>query len=195
MPVQFLIRTVHDKCTRTLPGEGLLSAFVETQETPTLNIEAETVVIFHYTLRNEAGTELETSRGSDPSVYLHGANNIIRGLESAMAGKSIGDIFSVTVAPEQAYGLHNPDKAQRVPVKHLAFKGKLRAGDVAQLSTSEGQRPVTITKVGRHSADIDTNHPLAGQALTFDIEIVEVRAASSEELAHGHAHGPGGHQH
>jgi len=66
---------------------------------------------------------------------------------------------------------------------------------VVQLSTSEGHRPVTITKVGRHSADVDTNHPLAGQALTFDIEIVEVRAASSEELSHGHAHGPGGHQH
>ena len=186
---------MYDNCTRTLPKERLLSAVIETQETHTLNIGPETVVIFHYTLRNESGTELETSRGSDPSVYLHGANNIIRGLESAMTGKAAGDIYSATVAPEQAYGLHNPDKAQRVPVKHLAFKGKLRAGDVVQLSTREGHRPVTITKVGRHSADVDTNHPLAGQALTFDIEIVEVRAASSEELSNGHAHGPGGHQH
>ena len=162
---------------------------------PTLNIAPETVAVFHYTLRNEAGEELESSRGADPSAYLHGANNIIPGLEAAMAGKSAGDVFSATVAPEQAYGLRNPDKLQRVPVKHLMFKGKLKPGMVVQLNTSEGRVPVTVTKAGRHSADIDTNHPLAGQALTFDIEIVDVRAASAEELSHGHAHGPGGHHH
>ena len=160
-----------------------------------MNIGPETVAIFHYTLRNEADEELETSRGSDPSAYLHGANNIISGLESAMEGKTAGDVFSATIAPEDAYGLRNPENTQRVPVKHLVYKGRLRAGQVAQLNTSEGMRPVTVTKVGRHSADIDTNHPLAGQTLTFDIEIVEVRAASPEELDHGHAHGPGGHHH
>jgi len=160
-----------------------------------LNIGPETVVVFHYTLRDGEGRELETSRGSDPSAFLHGANNIIPGLESAMTGKASGDVFSATVAPEQAYGLRNPDKLQRVPVKHLVFKGKLRPGAVVQLNTSEGRRAVTVSKVGRHSADIDTNHPLAGQTLTFDIEVVDVRAASAEELSHGHAHGPGGHHH
>jgi FKBP-type peptidyl-prolyl cis-trans isomerase SlyD len=80
-------------------------------------------------------------------------------------------------------------------MKHLVFKGKLRAGSVVQLNTDDGMRPVTVTKAGRHAAEIDTNHPLAGQTLTFDIEIVEVRAASPEELSHGHAHGPGGHHH
>ena len=95
MPVQFLIRTMYDNCTRTLPKERLLSVVIETQETHTLNIGPETVVIFHYTLRNESGTELETSRGSDPSVYLHGANNIIRGLESAMTGRSIAKPWCV----------------------------------------------------------------------------------------------------
>ena len=85
--------------------------------------------------------------------------------------------------------------AKRVPVKHLLFKGKLRPGMVVQLNTSDGRIPVTVVKVGRHSADIDTNHPLAGQALSFDIEVVDVRAATEEEVAHGHAHGPGGHQH
>ena len=160
-----------------------------------MNIAAKTVATFHYTLRDEEGTELESSRGSDPSVYLHGANNIIRGLESAMAGKETGDIFSATVAPEDAYGLRNPEKTQRVPMKHLSFKGKLRPGMVVQLSTDDGMRAVTVIKAGRHSADIDTNHPLAGQTLTFDIEIVDVRDASPEELTHGHAHGPGGHHH
>jgi FKBP-type peptidyl-prolyl cis-trans isomerase SlyD len=160
-----------------------------------LNIAPETVVVFHYSLRNEEGEELESSRGADPTAYLHGANNIIPGLETAMTGKSAGDIFSATVAAEQAYGLHNPEKVQRVPVKHLLFKGKLRPGMVVQLNTSDGRIPVTVTKAGRHSADIDTNHPLAGQSLTFDIEIVDVRAATAEELSHGHAHGPGGHHH
>lgn len=160
-----------------------------------MNIANNTVVNFHYTLRGEDGTELETSRGSEPSAYLYGANNIISGLESAMADKSAGDVFSVTLAPEDAYGLRNPQKVQRVPVKHLSFKGKLRAGAVVQLNTQDGMRPVTVTKVGRHSADIDTNHPLAGQSLTFDIEIVDVRAATQDEISHGHAHGPGGHHH
>ena len=98
---------------------------------PTLKIESDTVVTFHYTLRNEAGTELESSRGSEPSVYLHGANNVIRGLESAMAGREKGDVFTASLSPVDAYGLHNPGRVQRVPVKHLAFRVKL-----AEYSTS-----------------------------------------------------------
>ncbi len=160
-----------------------------------MNIGPDSVVIFHYTLRDESGTELETSRGSDASAYLHGANNIIAGLEAAMTGKAAGDVFSATVAPEDAYGMPKPDKVQRVPAKHLVFKGKLKAGMVVKLNTGEGMIPVTVNKAGRHTADIDTNHPLAGQALTFDIEIIEVREATEEEKAHKHAHGPGGHHH
>jgi FKBP-type peptidyl-prolyl cis-trans isomerase SlyD len=152
-------------------------------------------VSFHYTLRDESGTELETSHGGDPAAYLHGANNIIPGLESAMTGRAGGDSFSATVKPEDGYGLRDPERVQRVPIKHLAYKGKLRAGDVVQLSTNDGMRTVTVTKPGRHTADIDTNHPLAGQTLLFEIEIVEVRAASAEEMSHGHVHGAGGHHH
>jgi FKBP-type peptidyl-prolyl cis-trans isomerase SlyD len=160
-----------------------------------VNIGSETVAVFHYTLRNAEGEELESSRSGDPTAYLHGARNIIPGLEAAMSGKAAGDIFSATIQPEQAYGLPNPDKVQRVPVKHLLFEGKLRPGMVVQLNTNDGRVPVTVTKAGRHSADVDTNHPLAGETLTFDIEVIEVRAATAEELSHGHAHGPGGHHH
>ena len=160
-----------------------------------MKIGPETVVSFHYTLRDEAGAELESSGGAEPSVYLHGANNIIPGLETAMEGRAAGDSFSATVAPEQAYGERKPDREQRVPVKHLVYRGKLQAGSVVQLNTSEGTRAVTVVKAGRHSADIDTNHPLAGQSLTFEIEVEEVRAASAEEVSHGHAHGAGGHHH
>jgi FKBP-type peptidyl-prolyl cis-trans isomerase SlyD len=160
-----------------------------------VNIAPNTVAIFHYTLRNEAGDELESSRGGEPNAYLHGADNIVPGLEKAMTGKSAGDVFSATVEPEGAYGQPSPDKQQRVPVKHLLFRGKLKPGMVVQLNTSEGRLPVTVVKAGRHSADIDTNHPLAGETLTFDIEIVDVRAATDEEITHKHAHGPGGHHH
>jgi FKBP-type peptidyl-prolyl cis-trans isomerase SlyD len=160
-----------------------------------LKIDNQAVVLFHYTLRDEEGTDLESSRGSEPSAYLHGANNIITGLELAMTGRTAGDTFSVTLAPTDAYGMPQPEKVQRVPVKHLVFKGKLRPGVLAKLNTSQGMVPVTVTKAGRHSADVDTNHPLAGKTLTFDIEIMEVRAASAEEISHGHVHGPGGHQH
>jgi FKBP-type peptidyl-prolyl cis-trans isomerase SlyD len=160
-----------------------------------LNIGPNTVAVFHYTLHNDSGEQMESSRGGDPNAYLHGANNIIPGLEEALSGRAAGDTFSTTIAPEQAYGARNPEQVQRVPIKHLVCQGKPRAGLVAQLNTSEGRRPVTILKVGRHSADIDTNHPLAGQTLTFDIEVVDVREASPEERSHGHAHGPGGHHH
>jgi FKBP-type peptidyl-prolyl cis-trans isomerase SlyD len=160
-----------------------------------LEITSDAVVYFHYTLRNQDGDELETSRGGEPNAYLHGTNNIITGLEAAMTGKASGDTFSATVEPEQAYGQRQADKTQRVPVKHLLFKGRLRPGMVVQLNTSQGQLPVTVVKAGRHSADVDTNHPLAGETLTFDIEITEVRAATAEEKSHRHVHGPGGHHH
>lgn len=160
-----------------------------------MNIADHTVAVFHYTLRNAQGDELESSRGGDPSAYLHGAGNIIPGLEAALAGREAGDTFSVTLEPDRAYGPRREDRVQKVPVKHLLARGRLRAGDVAQLNTSDGPVPVTVTKLGRHSVTVDTNHPLAGQALTFDIEVLEVREASPEERDHGHAHGPGGHHH
>lgn len=160
-----------------------------------MNISQNTVATFHYTLRNEQGEELESSRDADPSAYLHGADNIIPGLESALEGKGAGDHVEVTLAPGDAYGERREEAVQKVPVKHLIFEGRLRPGMIAQLNTSQGRHPVTVTKVGRHSATVDTNHPLAGMALTFEVDIVDVRAASQEEIDHGHAHGVGGHHH
>jgi len=158
-----------------------------------MQISDKSVVSFHYQLFNADGELLESSRDSDPTVYLHGANNIVAGLETAMAGRSAGDSFQVEL--DNAYGARVDTLLQRVPVKHLLFRGKLRAGMVAQLNTDQGRRSVTVIKVGRHSADIDANHPLAGQKLRFDVEITDVRPAQPEEIAHGHAHGPGGHHH
>lgn len=160
-----------------------------------MNIDRNTVVTFHYTLRNTAGDELETSRTGEPNAYLHGAGNILPGLEKGMVGKAVGDVFSVSLTAQDAYGERDPKRQQRVPVKHLLYKGRLQPGMLVQINTDQGRRAATVIKAGKFSADLDTNHPLAGQDLVFDIEIVEVRAASREEVAHRHVHGPGGHQH
>lgn len=160
-----------------------------------MNISKHTVASFHYTLRNGEGLELESSRGDQPTAYLHGASNIIPGLEAALEGKAPGDHVEVTLSAEEAYGQRREGAVQRVPVKHLIYRGKLRAGMTVQMNTQHGGIPVTVIKVGRHTAEVDTNHPLAGQNLSFEIDIVDVRAATSEEISHGHAHGAGGHQH
>lgn len=157
--------------------------------------EKNMVVSFHYTLKNADGEEMESSREGDPMSYLHGASNIIPGLEKAMEGKAAGDTFSATVEPEEAYGVRNEKNVQRISLKHLKGIGKVSPGQVLNLQTKEGPVQVTVLKVGRFNADVDGNHPLAGVQLTFDVEITEIREASEEESKHGHAHGPGGHQH
>ena len=161
----------------------------------TKTIDADSVVTFHYTLRGEDGALIESSDGREPVVYMHGHANIVPGLEQQMSGKQGGEKFTATVAPELAYGLHDPKAVQRVPTKHLATKGKIEPGQMVAINTREGERYARVVKVGHFNVDLDLNHPLAGKTLVFDIEIVEVRAATPEELEHGHAHGPHGHGH
>lgn len=158
-------------------------------------VEKDKAVSFHYTLKNADGEQMETSREKEPMSYLHGANNIITGLEKAMEGHAINDEFSVTVEPEEAYGVRNENNVQRVPLKRLKGVGKVSVGQILTLQTDKGQVQVTVLKVGRFNVDVDGNHPLAGKALTFDVEITDIREASAEELEHRHVHGPGGHQH
>ncbi len=153
------------------------------------------VVTFHYTLTNAAGKQMESSRDKEPMVYLHGANNIIMGLEKAMEGHAISDKFSATLEPENAYGLRNENNVQRIPLKRLKGIGKIKVGQVLNLQTNKGPVQVTVLKMGRFIVDVDGNHPLAGHQLTFDVEITDIRDASKEETQHGHVHGPGGHQH
>jgi FKBP-type peptidyl-prolyl cis-trans isomerase SlyD len=157
--------------------------------------EKDKVVTFHYTLKNAAGEQMETSRDKEPMAYLHGANNIITGLEKAMEGRAIKDEFSVTVEPEEAYGLRNENNVQRISLKRLRGVGKISPGQILNLQTNNGQVQVTVLKVGKFNVDVDANHPLAGQSLTFDVEITDIRDASEEELTHRHVHGPGGHHH
>ena len=160
-----------------------------------MEIGRDIVVTFHYRLSDTDGTVLEDSTDGEPMAYLHGHKGIIAGLESAMAGRSAGDSFSVTVAPADAYGERRDNAVMRVPRKHVLTKGRITPGMVVRVNTEHGPREAQVVKAGRFVLDIDTNHPLAGRTLAFDVEVVAVRAATAEELAHGHVHGPGGHAH
>ncbi len=158
-------------------------------------IEDKKVVSFHYELTNQEGEQLESSRDKEPMTYLHGANNIIPGLEKAMVGKSAGDKFQITVEPAEAYGERKEANIQRISAKHFKNLRKLAPGQVVGLQTKQGPVQVTVVKIGRFNVDVDANHPLAGQALTFDVEVTGVRDASEDETAHGHVHGAGGVDH
>jgi FKBP-type peptidyl-prolyl cis-trans isomerase SlyD len=160
-----------------------------------VKVDADKVVTFHYSLRDSTEELIESSVGKEPAVYMHGHANIVPGLEEQMVGKLAGDKFTATVAPEQAYGLRDPNAVQRVPIKHLMNAGKLVAGQTVAVNTRQGPRHALVVKVGHFNVDLDLNHPLAGRTLVFDIEIVGVRDATAEELEHGHAHGPEGHGH
>ena len=160
-----------------------------------MEIGKDCVVQFHYTLKDDLGETLESSHGGDPMAYLHGHSNIIKGLESAMEGKQQGDSFTVTVPPEEGYGHPKPGMEQRISVKHMMGAKRWKKGMSGWVNTDKGQRQFTVLKVGKFMADVDFNHPLAGKTLVFDVEVQDVREASSEEVAHGHAHGVGGHHH
>lgn len=153
------------------------------------------VAAFHYTLTNEQGEVIDSSNGQEPLTYLHGAGNIVPGLEREMTGKRAGDTFTVVVAPEEGYGLHHAGLIQRVP--RAAFQGvdTIEPGMQFQANGPNGPMTVTVTAVEEDTVTIDGNHPLAGKPLHFAIEIAHVREASAEEQAHGHVHGPGGHHH
>jgi FKBP-type peptidyl-prolyl cis-trans isomerase SlyD len=160
-----------------------------------MKVEKDKVVGFHYTLSSQEGRQLETSREGEPVSYLHGAGNIIPGLEREMAGRAPGDHFSVTVQPEDGYGPRNAANIQRIPLKRLGNIPKPKPGEVLGLQTNQGPVQVTVIKVGKFNIDVDANHPMAGQVLNFEVEITSIRDASEEELNHGHVHGPGGLDH
>jgi FKBP-type peptidyl-prolyl cis-trans isomerase SlyD len=159
-----------------------------------MKIEKDRVVRFHYAVAEQGAEAVESSEGRDPLSILAGHGNIIPGLEKAMEGREAGDKFGVDVPAADAYGEKREGLSQRVPKKHFGNQ-RLEPGMQVVLNTNFGQRAVTIEKVGMSVVDVDLNHPMAGKDLHFDIEIVEVREASAEELEHGHVHGDGGHHH
>lgn len=159
-----------------------------------MKIAKDSVVRFHYTVSEVGQEPLESSKDREPLAILYGHGNIIPGLETAMLDRAAGESFGVDVAAAEAYGEKRDGLSQRVPKKHFGAQ-KLEPGMQVVLQTNFGPRAVTIQKVGMSVVDVDLNHPMAGKDLHFDVEIVEVREASAEELEHGHVHGDGGHHH
>lgn len=160
-----------------------------------MNITKDSVALFHYTLTNSKGETLDSSSGGEPLAYLHGGGNIIPGLEKALEGKTAGDKLKVTVSPEEGYGKLDPALIQQVPRRAFQGVANIQPGMSFNTQGPQGPTRVTVTKILGDMVTIDGNHALAGETLNFDVEITEVRAASQEELDHGHVHGTGGHHH
>lgn len=156
-----------------------------------MQINKNKVASIHYTLTDNDGNILDSSSGKSPLVYIHGNGNLIPGMENGLEGKTKGDKFNIKVSPENGYGVKSDDLMQQVP--RSAF-GDQKIDVGMQFQTNQGQ-VVTITKIGLDSVTVDANHPLAGVELNFDVEVMDIRSATEDELAHGHVHGPGGHQH
>ncbi len=148
-------------------------------------------VSIHYTLTDDKGQELDSSVNSEPLEYLHGKGNIIPGLESSLSGKSVGDKFTVRVEAENAYGERHDEMVQVIPRSMFEGVDQLEVGMQFHADVSSGPGVVTIIDIDGDDITIDGNHPLAGEALTFDVEVTNIREASNDELEHGHIHGEG----
>ena len=161
-----------------------------------MSIKDNSAVSFHYSLADDEGQQLDSSAGKEPLAYLHGAGNIIPGLENALTGKAVGDSMTVAVSAAEGYGEVQQELIQDVP--RTSFQGveQIEVGMQFEAQTGQGGTvPVTVTAVTDETVTVDGNHPLAGKSLNFDVTIEAVREATAEELEHGHVHGAGGHQH
>ncbi|ARU89584.1 peptidylprolyl isomerase [Pseudomonas sp. M30-35] len=159
-------------------------------------IAANKAVSIDYTLTNDAGEVIDSSAGGAPLVYLHGAGNIIAGLEKALLDKKVGDELDVSVEPEDAYGEYSAELLATLNRSMFEGVDELEVGMQFHASGPDGSMQiVTIRELEGDDVIVDGNHPLAGQRLNFKVKIVDIRDASEEEVAHGHVHGEGGHQH
>ncbi|MGR9100912.1 MAG: FKBP-type peptidyl-prolyl cis-trans isomerase [Gammaproteobacteria bacterium] len=156
-----------------------------------MQVAKDKVISIHYTLTNLNGDVIDKSAPNEPLIYLHGAGNIIPGLENALTGKETGDKLNVTVPPEQAYGERRENMVQTVDRSMFGGIETIETGMQFHADGNTGPVVVTVTKIEGDDITIDGNHPLAGETLTFDVEIEGVREATADELSHGHIHGPG----
>jgi len=158
----------------------------------TLMIGENSVVSLHYTLKNDSGEVMDSSEGHPPLVYLHGANNLIQGLEDELQGKTAGSKFNATIPPEGAYGDVQQELIQVVDKSMFEGVGEVEPGMsfVAQ-DNSGGRQQIRVVAVQGDDVTIDANHPMAGMTLHFEVEVVDVRDATAQEIAHGHVHAHG----
>lgn len=160
-----------------------------------MEITADRVVTIHYTLKDDDGAVLDSSAGGEPLAYIQGHGNLVSGLEKALEGQQDGNTLAVVIAPAEGYGVRDEGLIQRVPKRTLQGSGEIKKGMQFQARTGDGMRLFTVTAVIGDMVTLDGNHPLADQTLHFEVAIVSVREATTEELEHGHVHGAGGHHH
>ena len=161
-----------------------------------MRIGEKTVVRLDYTLKNASGEVIDTSEGAEPLTYLHGFSQIVPGLERELEGLEAGQSKDVVVQPEDGYGMPDPEGVFGVPLAAFPPDAKLSVGDSFIGEDDEGQAlPVRVVELRDDVVVVDANHPLAGETLFFHVDVREVRAATADELEHGHTHGEGGHEH
>ncbi|MCL4130931.1 UNVERIFIED_CONTAM: hypothetical protein GTU68_047560, partial [Idotea baltica] len=160
-----------------------------------VQITKQLVASIEYTLTDDSGEVIDSSKERGPMAYLHGTGGLIPGLESELEGKQAGDDFKVRIAPENAYGDRNDAMVQDVPRSDLPPDLDIQPGMQFQTQSPNGMAVVTVVAVNGDQVKMDGNHPLAGVPLNFEVKVVEVREPTKEELEHGHVHGPGGHNH
>jgi FKBP-type peptidyl-prolyl cis-trans isomerase SlyD len=149
-----------------------------------MQIANETVVTIHYTLTDDKGAVLDSSAGEEPLTFVQGSGTMIPGLEKELEGKSAGDAFKVSIPPSDGYGERDEDLVQKVPRKSFPVE-EVEVGMHFQARGPEGTRILTVVATDAENVTIDSNHPLAGATLNFDVKVVDVRAATPEDLSAG----------
>jgi FKBP-type peptidyl-prolyl cis-trans isomerase SlyD len=154
-----------------------------------MRIDKHLVVSMHYTLSDKTGNILDSSEENDPLCFLAGADQIIPGLEKELMGLSVGDKKQVTVSPEDGYGERDEDMIQVFNREELPDTDQLEIGEVLEFENEEGHTVEgSVLEISQENVTVDFNHPLAGETLHFQTEIIDIRKASPEEIAHGHVH-------
>lgn len=157
-----------------------------------MKITANKVAVIHYSVSTSDDTLIDSSYDHEPLAIIHGTGYLIPGLEDALEGHEVGDKFEITVPPEKGYGERFDDYVQTVPKEMFADIEDLAVGAQLRATTDDGEQTVIVVDMTEDSITVDGNHPLAGMELSFDVEVIEVRDATEDELTHGHAHGVGG---
>jgi len=160
-----------------------------------MEISNKSVVTINYTLKNGKGKVLDTSEGGNPLVFIQGIGNILPGLEKELAGKKPGEKVNAVIPPEEGYGIREEAKMQKVPLSEFDNKEAVKEGAQFKVNSKKEVALATVVKIDKEMVTLDLNHPLADETLCFDVEVMDVREATGEELAHGHVHGSGGHHH
>lgn len=156
-----------------------------------MKITKDSVVVMHYAVSDSDDTLIDSSYDHKPMAIIHGTGYLIPGLEDALENHQAGDKFEVSVEAEQAYGPRNDDYVQSVEKDLLQGVEELAVGTQLRATTDDGEQTVIVIDITDDVVTVDGNHPLAGLDLKFDVEILEVREATAEELQHGHIHAEG----